>query len=270
MRRFLIVSIVCAFFFMAFFIYYQYRWRHLWTFENERTSYPVRCHVDATLRIAMIGDSWAEMHSTNKMDSSFQLRLSNQTGIPVKMTSKGKGGEKSRGIYQLLFDEDDNYGTKEIITSGINYCIISAGINDAAANLGPRLYCYHMRLILKFLLSNNIFPVVIEVPDVNIWHVYGGKPLKDLASDYVRSMMSHCKMYQMKEYRDSLRSMLINENLLDSVIYIHMNEWNGDGTNINQQLFLDDQIHLNRKGYEILDSCIANAISADVMSRGFE
>jgi hypothetical protein len=74
----------------------------------------------------------------------------------------------------------------------------------------------------------------------------------------------------MKEYRDSLQSMLINENLLDSVIYIYMNEWNGDGTNINQQLFLDDQIHLNRKGYEILDSCIANAISADVMSRGFE
>lgn len=239
-------------------------------FENERMPYPVMHHVDDTLRIAMIGDSWAGRHSYDMMDSLFQSKLSYQTGLPVKMISKGKGGAKSREIYQLLFEEDAENGTKSLIASGIDYCIISAGINDASANLGPRLYCYHMRLILNFLFSNKIRPIVVETPDVNIWNVYGGKPLKDLASDYVRSMMSHCKMYQMREYRDSLRAMLINENLLDSVIYIHMNEWNGDGTNINQQLFLDDQIHLNRKGYEILDSCIANAISADVMSRHFD
>ncbi len=267
MRRVYIVCFVCIVFFFSFFKYYQYRWRHLWVFENERKPYPVMCHEDDTIRVAMIGDSWAEMHSSNKMDSILQLKISHLTGQPVIMSSKGKGGEKSRGIYQLLFHENDKNSTKDIIAFGINYCVISAGINDAAANLGPLLYCYHVRLIIKFLLFNKIRPVLIEVPDVNIWKVHGRKPLKDLASDYLRSAMAHCKMYQMEEYRDSLHAMLVNENLMDSVIYIHANEWNGSGTNINKQLFLDDQVHLNKKGYELLDSCIANAIAADLKSK---
>lgn len=267
MRRVLIGSFFSILMVLLSFHYYQYRWRHLWIFENERKTYPIIYHADDTLRIAMIGDSWAGIHSDCIMDSFLQVKLNNLTGLPVKMTSKGKGGEKSRGIYQLLFEENDENGTRAIITSGINYCIVSAGINDAAANLGPRLYCYHMRLILNFLLSNNIRPILIEIPDVNIWKVYGGKPLKDLASDYIRSLMSHCKMYQIKEYRDSLYTMLINENYMDSVIYIQLNEWNGNGTNINKKLFLNDQVHLNNKGYKLLDSCIAVAIAADLSSK---
>ena len=270
MRRVYIVCFVSVVIFFSFFKYYQYRWRHLWVFENERKPYPVMCHEDDTIRVAMIGDSWAEMHFSNKMDSIFQLKISNLTGQPVKMLSKGKGGEKSRGIYQLLFDDHNKYGTKDIIASGLDYCIISAGINDAAANLGPCLYCYHMRLILKCLLSNKIRPVLIEVPDVNIRKIHGSKPLKDLASDYLRSIMAHCKMYQMVEYRDSLKAMLINENLMDSVIYIHADEWNGNDTDINQQLFLNDQIHLNKKGYELLDSCIAKEILTDIISKRFQ
>lgn len=270
MRRVIIICLACVVILFSFYEYYQYRWQNLWVFENERTPYPVICHEDDTIRVAMIGDSWAEMHASNKMDSILQLKISSQTGQPVIMTSKGKGGEKSRGIYQLLFDDNDKYGTKEIIASGLDYCVISAGINDASANLGPRLYCYFMRHIIKFLLSNKIRPVLIEIPDVNLWKVHGRKPLKDLASDYLRSIMTHCKMYQMGEYRDSLRAMLINENLMDSVIYIHAYEWNGNDTAINQQLFLNDQIHLNKKGYELLDSCIAKKITSNIVSKRFQ
>lgn len=269
MRRFLLICFICIISFFFIFKYYQYRWKYLWVFENERKPYPVMCHQDDTIRVAIIGDSWAGMHSLNKMDSFLQFKLSMLTNLPVKMTSKGKGGEISKGIYQLLFEENDKGGTMSIIASGIDYCIVYAGINDAADNLGPYSFCYHMRLILRFLLFNHIRPVVIEFPDVNIWHVYGGKPLKDLISDYFRSLMSHCQMYQFKEYRDSLRSMLVNENLMDSVIYIRAKEWNGSDTNINQQLFLDDQIHLNKKGYELLDSCIAKEITTDVVSKKF-
>lgn len=267
MRKVYIAFIVCIVIFFSFFKYYQYRWRSLWVVENERKPYPVMCHEDDTIRVAIIGDSWAEMHCSNKMDCSFSMKLNTLTGFPVKMISKGKGGEKSKGVYQLLFDENDKYGMKTIIASGVDYCIVSAGINDAAANLGPRLYCHHMRLILRFLLFNHIRPVVIEVPDVNIWKAHGDKPFKDLASDYLRSIMSHCKMYQIKEYRESFHSMLENENLMDSVIYIRLKDWNGFDTTINKQLFLDDQIHLNKKGYELLDSCFANAIAADLKSK---
>lgn len=267
MRKILIAFLASILVLFSFYEYYQFRWRHLWVFENERIPYPIMCHVDDTIRIAMIGDSWAEMHSSHKMDSFLQFRLSNLTSFPVKMISKGKGGEKSKGVYQLLFNEKDKYGMKSIIASGVDYCIVSAGINDAAANLGPRLYCYHMRLIIRFLLFNHIRPVVIEVPDVNIWKVHGDKPLKDLVSDYLRSIMSRCKMYHYKEYRDSLHSMLVNANLMDSVVYIPMKEWNGNGTNINPQLFLNDQVHLNKKGYELFDSCIVEAIAVDLKSK---
>ena len=266
MRKILIACILCIILFFTLYRYYQYRWNHLWVFENERKLYPVAYHNDDTLRIAMIGDSWAAMRS-HDIDNALQSKLNNQTRLPVKMVSKGKGGEKSRGIYQLLFEKNNKNGTKAIIASGLDYCIVSAGINDAAANLGPRLYCHHMRLIIDFLLSNNIRPILIEIPDVNIGHVYINKPLKDLASDYIRSLMSHCKMYQIKEYRDSLKSMIVNKQLMDSVIYIRMNEWNGNYPNINKKLFLSDQMHLNDNGYELLDSCIANAIVVDLKSR---
>ena len=247
---------------ISLFQYYQYRRKSLWVFENKRDYYPVLYHEDDTIRVAMIGDSWAALHSQNMMDNLFQSILSDQTNLPVKMISKGKGGEKSRGIYQLMF-ENNKEGTKTIFAQGLDYCILSAGINDAAANLGPKLFCYHMRLILDFLLYNRIRPIILEIPDVNIWKVYNNKPIKDLVSDYIRSLMSHCRMYQIKEYRDSLYSMLLNENYMNSIIYIRMNEWNGTTPNINKQLFLNDQIHLNKKGYELLDSCIIIAIAND-------
>ena len=248
---------------ISLFQYYQYRRKSLWVFENKRDYYPVLYHEDDTIRIAMIGDSWAALHSQNMMDNLFQSILSDQTNLPVKMISKGKGGEKSRGIYQLMF-ENNKEGTKTIFAQGLDYCILSAGINDVAANLGPKLFCYHMRLILDFLLYNRIRPIILEIPDVNIWKVYNNKPIKDLVSDYIRSLMSHCRMYQIKEYRDSLYSMLLNENYMNSIIYIRMNEWNGTTPNINKQLFLNDQIHLNKKGYELLDSCIIIAIANDL------
>ena len=66
--------------------------------------------------------------------------------------------------------------------------------------------------------------------------------------------------------RFSLTSIVIKESLY-SLIYIRMNDWNKSGSTINKQLFLDDQIHLNKRGYELLDSCIANAIAADLKSK---
>lgn len=267
MRKLLVACTACILVCLLLFQYYHYKWRHLWVFENKRELYPVLHYTNDTLRIAMIGDSWASYRSYYMLDSSFQIRLRSQTNLPVKMTSKGKGGEKSRGIYQLLFEEYDENGTKNIIASGITYCIVSAGINDAAANLGTHFYCHHMKLILEFLLSNNIRPILIELPNVNIWKVYSKKNIKDLVSDYLRSLMSHCKMYNIQEYRNSLHTMLIRENLIDSILYIRLNEWNVEDTRINKNLFLNDQVHLNKYGYELLDSCIAVAIAKDLKLR---
>jgi hypothetical protein len=129
---------------------------------------------------------------TDALNSLFQSRLSEMTGRPVMLRTKGKGGEKSRGIYQLMF-EVDGFGTKSLFVDGVDYCIVIAGINDAAANLGKEQYIHHTKLILNFLLANNIRPVLVEIPDVNIWNVYGEKPFKDLTIDYIRSLMTYSR-----------------------------------------------------------------------------
>lgn len=243
-----------------------YRWCHLWALEEIHQPYQVQSHYDDTLRVVMIGDSWAGMHNEAGLDSLLQDKFNTQTACPVIVKSCGRGGEKSRGIYSLMF-EYGKYGTRSILSEGPDYCIVMAGINDAAANRGVRQYLYHYKLILDFLLSNNIRPVVVEIPDVNLWVIYGKKPIKDMFGDYLKSVMTGCDMYNYHEYREALLSMLTREDMMKEIVYIPMSEWNGNGETINKHLFLKDQIHLNRKGYELLDSCIAFKIYEDYKSR---
>ena len=240
--------------------YYYFRWKPLWALEKPRTIYPITHHHDDTLRIVMIGDSWVGMR-TDTLNNLFQNRLSTISSRPVILKSKGKGGEKSRGIYQLLFEEN-GFGTKLLLLSGADYCIVFAGINDAAANLGIKEYIHHMKLIIDFLLANDIRPVFVEIPNVNIWNIYGGKSVKDLIGDYMKSLMTGCGMYHFSEYREALQIMMKDYN--DSILYITMNGWNGDGPDMNKHIFLGDQIHLNSHGYVKLDSCIIDAIRKDL------
>lgn len=260
------VLLIIVLFLLAFGItygYYFYRWRHLWTIAGPIDDYNVAHVHDDTLRVVMIGDSWAGFHSELHMDNYLCSELEKRIQTPVSVVSKGKGGEKIKGIYRLLF-QMGGYGTKPLFFAGADYCIISAGINDAAANLGTKQFCAHYRLILNFLIGNGIRPVVIEVPDVDIWGLYGGKSKKDLLADYVKSTMTRCGMYNYHEYREELYAMLQKEHLMERVVYIPMLGWNGNGIRQNLDLFMPDRIHLNREGYKRLDACIAEAIARDL------
>lgn len=243
--------------------YYYSRWRHFWSIAQPLKSYEITEKSDDTLRVIMIGDSWAGVHHGLQMDTFLCSELKRRVSQPVKVISKGKGGAKSKGIYQLMFESDGD-GTKTLFQNAPNYCIISAGINDAAANLGTKQFCAHYRMILSFLLEHKIKPIIIEIPDVDLWHLYGGKPKKDLLVDFFKSTMSQCCMYNYSEYREALKKMLKDENLIASVIYIPMRVWNGKGTALNDELFISDRVHLNKNGYERLDVCIANAIVKDL------
>lgn len=263
----IIVVILFVSLIIALYVYYYYRWKHLWAMDVNIPIYEVKAKVDDSLRVVMIGDSWAGLHHENGMDTYLCSELQDKVSRPVIVVSKGKGGEKSKGIYQLMFSTDC-YGTKSLFTSKPDYCIISAGINDAAANMGIKQYCFYYRQILEFLLANHIRPVVLEIPNVNIWNLYGGKPFKDLAADYVKSVMTSCKMYHFQEYREALYLMLVDEQFIEKVLYVPMKDWNGGSTDIDKSLFMTDQIHLNRQGYEKLDSCIALAIAKDLENTG--
>ena len=235
-----------------------YRWCHLWALEEIHQPYQVQSHHDDTLRVVMIGDSWAGMHDEAGLDSFLQRQLNGLTDSPVIVKSRGRGGEKTRGIYNLMF-EYGKYGTRPILSERPDYCIVMAGINDAASNRGVRQYLYHYKLILDYLLSLNIRPVIVEIPDVNIWALYSQKSIKDL--------MTGCDMYNYHEYREALLSMLKEEDMMNEIVLIPMKQWKERGEAINECLFLEDQIHLNRMGYELLDSSIAQKIAEDYKSR---
>lgn len=262
MRKLLSIVFVCLLTIIFVGLYFYNRWKPLWSLENPKPFYFVSQHHDDTLRIVMIGDSWVENRPSN-LNTIFQKKMSDISGRPVLFKLKGKGGEKSRGIYQLMF-EDGVYGTKSLLSSGADYCVVFAGINDAAANLGKKQYVHNMQLILDFLLANRICPVLIEIPDVDIWNVYGDKPVKDLMVDYIRSLFTRCDMYNYLEYRDAFESMLNDRNLYDYVIFVSMRGWNGVGNDVNKELFLNDKMHLNIQGYAKLDSCIMDAIQKNL------
>ena len=263
MRRIQIIVIGFIAIIVMFFMYYYFKWKPMWQLEREHPAYYIAHPDDDTLRVAVIGDSWAAIHSRIMADTILGSKLEKLTGCHVITKSKGKGGEISKGIYQLMF-ESDELGTKPIIVSGLDYCVVIAGINDAAFNLGCSHYCHHMRLILRFLLSNGIRPVLIEIPDVDIWNIFGKKPVKYIIGDYMRSLMTGSGMYHYAEYREALLSMLESEHLADSIVFVPMNGWNGNTTQLNKSYFREDQIHLNAEGYRRLDSCVAIAIANDL------
>lgn len=260
MRKVLFFIVLCFIILGAMYGYLYVRWNHLWSLSLQIPPYRTVNHHDDTLRVIMIGDSWAEMHSDMQMDSFLCSQLRKEVARPVTVATKGKGGKKSREIYQSMFKNDD-CGTQQLLATGADYCVIFAGINDAAANWGTKQYCYHYKSMIDFLLQNSICPVVIEIPDVDIWNMYNNKPMKDLLTDFIKSTMTRSVMYDYHEYREALYEMLQKEGLSDKVVYVPMAEWNGEGFEVNPQLFFEDRVHLNNEGYHKLDECISAAIA---------
>lgn len=245
------------------YVFYYTRWRHLWALLPQRPAYAVSTPTDDTLRVAIIGDSWAGMRTLYKADDALSLELSQLTGRNVAVASCGKGGEKTHGIYSLMF-LDGEYGTRPLLQQGANYCVVFAGINDATACLGTRQYTHYYRQILHLLLQNNIRPVVVEIPNVDIWHLYGHKPLYDRLSDFVKSTMTRTAMYSYQPYREALKAMLSEQALAGKVVFVGMDSWNPESPAITNALFLNDRIHLNATGYQRLDASIARAIADDL------
>ena len=262
MRKFIIWGIMLVVSVLCVCGFYYFRWRHFWSEEPPISVYKVTHRDSDTIRVLVIGDSWAAMHS--EQDSFLCDEIQKLISKPIKVVSRGKGGEKSRGIYHMLFDKD-NICVKSLIVSGVDYCVIFAGINDAASNLGVKQFCHHYKLILDFLLENDIRPVVIEIPDVDIWHIYCNKSIKDLMADYLKSFMTRSEMYSIVAYRQALYKMLQENYYSGKVLYIPTSLWNGKDMTINPMLFLPDKIHLNSDGYCKLDECIAFAIGKDYL-----
>lgn len=212
-----------------------------------------------TLKIAFIGDSWAAYQ--HPYDSLLCSMLSSD-GRLIGVTSVGNVGAKSSEIYERMFST-----TKAILMERPKYCVISAGINDAVAKLGKEYYVHHYMLILQQLLELGINPVVLEMPEVNYRAVAGREPWTMRIRHILSSLMTGSELYGFDSYKAALVQAIKKADMQSRIIYIGADSWNADGYLDDRGLYLDDEIHLNAKGYEVLDSCIASEILKDIKKK---
>lgn len=208
-----------------------------------------------TLKILFVGDSWAAYHHDN--DAKMESILYDK-GSLAHVVSIGHVGAKSKEIYQRLYST-----TKPLLSEQSDYCVISAGINDAVAKMGKDYYVYHYMLILQLLLDMDIKPVVLEMPEVNYRAIAGREPLAMRVRHVLSSVLTGSEQYGFDSYKTALVKAIKEADLQNRIVYIPANSWNPNGYQDSRGLYLSDETHLNAKGYEVLDSCIANMIIQD-------
>ncbi len=236
---------------LILFIIFGYGCYYYYSPPTERKPYSITKIQSDTLRIAYIGDSWAFFHAPydNRMTDS----LSQAIGRPAKVISLGYCGRSSKEIYWNLFDDAD---MESFISKGYDYCIISAGINDSNKKMSTNYYKRSMECIINFMLFNDITPIIIEIPDYDIekmyrWEMPSRKLLRRF-SRIVNGTSINCK----KDFRQAFDNLLKEKEYKDKVHVITYKTWNSDYANDQRNLYKDDGVHLNDKGYAKLDSCI--------------
>lgn len=212
-----------------------------------------------TLKIAFIGDSWAAYQ--HGYDKELEIMFS-QKGLPAYVFSIGNVGAKSHEIYERMFST-----TKSILMERPEYCVISAGINDAVAKLGKEYYVHHYMLILQQLLELGIKPVVLEMPEVNYRSVADRESWTMRIRHILSSLMTGSELNGFDTYKAALIQAIKKADMQSRIIYIGADSWNAAGYQDKRGLYLDDEIHLNAKGYEVLDSCIVSEILKNIKKK---
>ena len=230
-------------------------------------------HHDDTLRIALIGDSWADYHTSLSGDTIIANAAKKIFDKPVKSSTRGKKGALSKEIYYFMFSdktEEHSYEpdrcTQPLIEDHPDYCVVFAGINDVTYRRTTFFYTENLRFIIKLLLHNDIRPVVMEIPIVNFTEPMTRKSLRDRCFYFVRSLLMGTINNEGADYHEALNKMLDQTRLKDSVLFISAKQWNPGGS-VDSTMFLEDQLHMNLNGYHKLDSCIASEVIKDYISR---
>lgn len=215
----------------------------------------IAMHNDDTIRISYIGDSWIEGYLN--VDCVVDSLVSNVVNRPVVVRKAGISGLTSKYIYNCIFM---NESFREVIEWGPKFCFVVAGINDSDRKMGAGYYKENMKLIIDLLLDHNITPIILEIPSYNIEFSYERRN-RQVKMQYLLSMLlTWSRMDCINEYRDAYNSLLYEHKWEDKVITIRNDDWNPLGYKDNRNLYDEGQMHLNEKGYFVLDSCIATKI----------
>lgn len=216
-----------------------------------------------TMNVIFIGDSWAAYHS--QYDQHLKTCIETKVKRPTKVLSKGIVGAKTKTIYTEMHTNSPS-GINELIELSPDYAIVSAGINDAVAKMGTANYCYHYQLIIKELLSADIKPIIIDMPQVDYRAIYQRESMIAKIRHHISSWLTGAPFWTFDSYRTALLSLISQDETEKHLIYIPASEWNPEGYADSRMLYKEDHVHLNEKGYLLLDSCITSNIYHDMLT----
>lgn len=226
---------------------------------HEMDAFEVNQTNDDTLRIAFIGDSWAFFHKFHKC--KIDSLISTKTNKPVKIMSEGACGATSKLIYSRLYADGMIH---KILKEGPDYCIIAAGVNDTHLKIGKNYYLSNMRLIINFLISQNIIPIILEIPNYDIYKIYNDINMFKKILRHYSMIITGSKMDCREDYRIALRDMQKSNYPSTQIIILKYDDWDSDARNDIDSLYREDRIHLNEKGYDVIDSCVAKLILSNI------
>lgn len=221
-----------------------------------RQPYKIIATPDDTLRIAFIGDSWAFLHKDH--NCKIAQMLQDLLHRPIKVHSYGICGLTSKEIYENIFNNTDfrHFFQKRTY----QYCFISAGINDTYKKMGTFYYQQSIDGIIQFLLANNIRPIILEIPNYDIQKSFdrqkSSRKLLRHLSMLVNRKSTDCK----QQFRNALDELIQEKGYTNQVGVVRYQSWNNNFEQDLGTLYLGDGLHLNDKGYYVLDSTIAEAI----------
>lgn len=238
------LTVVCA--------CYLYRWGgNYYIPSHAPLTYSVSHHQDDTLRIAYIGDSWAFLH--HRHHCGIDSLIFDSLHIPTKVVSAGASGAPSKIILERMGADG---GIRKALDEGPDYCIISAGINDANLKLGKDYYAQHLRLMIRFLLRNHITPVIIEIPDIDLRRQYEQTRFPRQLVRRWSMMVTGCSMDCQEELRQAFDMMLQEEQLQDKVLVLRKADWE----TADWKYYEEDRLHPNSWGYAVMDTCLSRLI----------
>lgn len=218
--------------------------RSYYGLQSERVAYTCGHQHDDTLRLVLIGDSWVYMHQP--YDTLLRQAITMQTGRPASVCSYGLSGKTSKEIYTSLFD---NEGLRRLLTLGADYCFVSVGINDTYKKMGADYFAHHTCMILRLLLQNGITPILMEIPDYDIAYVYEHQTLKKKMLRRLSMIVTQSELDCREDYRQALRTAMEAQQLTGRIVIIANQHW-------DMSLYETDRMHLNERGYRVLDSLI--------------
>ena len=187
--------------------------------------YAIPQKQDDTLRIAYLGDSWAFMHREHNCIIS--RILEDTLHRPVKVHSYGMCGLTSREYYENIFHNAD---LKHFLQKRrYEYCFISLGINDTYKKMSTIYYQQSMEYIINFFLTNHIHPIIMEIPDYDIYRSFERQNDSRKILRHVSMLINKTPLDCKQLFRNTLDEMIAKNNYTKKVSIIRDLSWNKNG-----------------------------------------